>query len=49
VTLEDYRWFLTEDIERYHKSIHRTLSISPMAAWERGRKQGRGLASSVFP
>jgi putative transposase len=49
LTLEDYRWFLTEEIERYHKTIHRTLGISPFSAWEQARKTGRGLGSVSLP
>jgi Mu transposase, C-terminal len=49
LTLEDYRWFLTEEIERYHKTTHRTLGISPIAAWEQARKKGRGLDSPPLP
>jgi putative transposase len=49
LTLDDYRWFLIEEIERYHKTIHRTLGMSPMAAWERAWKQGGITAPAVVP
>jgi putative transposase len=49
LTLEDYRWFLTEEIERYHKTIHRSLGISPMTAWERAWERGGRTQSAVLP
>jgi hypothetical protein len=40
--MADLRWFLTDEIERYHHVVHRTLGITPREAWERAwlRKQG---------
>jgi putative transposase len=42
LTMADLRWFLTDEIDRYHHSVHRTLGITPRTAWERAwaRKQG---------
>lgn len=49
LTLQDYRWFLAEEISRYHKTIHRTLGISPMSAWERAWARSRGKESPRLP
>jgi putative transposase len=49
LTLGDYRFFLTEEIERYHSKIHRTLGTSPRTAWERAWKQDRGGGSPSLP
>jgi putative transposase len=45
LTMADLRWFLTDEIARYHQSIHRTLGVTPRSAWERawGRNQGMEL------
>jgi putative transposase len=49
LTLNDYRWFLTEEIERYHTAVHRTLGISPMSAWERAWTRRRGAETPELP
>jgi putative transposase len=49
LTLGDYRSFLTEEIERYHNRVHRTLGASPRAAWERAWKRSRGVESPSIP
>jgi hypothetical protein len=49
LTLGDCRFFLTEEIERYHTRTHRTLETSPKAAWERAWRRGRGSIWSKAP
>jgi putative transposase len=49
LTLGDYRLFLTEEIERYHNRVHRTLGSSPRSAWERSWKRSRGVESPSLP
>jgi hypothetical protein len=49
LTLDDYRFFLTEEIERYHSRIHRALGTSPKSACERAWKRGRGVECPSSP
>jgi putative transposase len=49
LTLDDYRCFLTEEIERYHDRVHRTLGMSPKSAWERAWKRSREVETPTFP
>jgi len=49
LTLDDYRFFLTEEIKRYHSRIHRTLGTSPRSAWESAWRRGRGVETPESP
>jgi putative transposase len=49
LTLGDYRSFLTEEVDRYHNRVHRTLGATPKTAWERAWKRSRGVESPSVP
>jgi putative transposase len=49
LTLGDYRFFLRQEIERYHCRNHRTLGVSPKSAWERAWKRGKGAETPPLP
>jgi putative transposase len=49
LSLDDYRSFLVEEIERYHNRNHRILGSSPRKAWERAWKRSRGEESPKLP
>jgi putative transposase len=49
LTMADLRWFLTDEIQRYHHSVHRTLGITPRSAWERAWARNQGIELPPVP
>ena len=49
LTLEELRWYLCEQIARYHHTTHRALGLSPRSAWERGWVRAKGIELPPVP
>jgi putative transposase len=49
LTMGDLRWYLAEEIARYHHTSHRTLGIPPRSAWERAWTRERGIELPPLP
>ena len=49
LTLDDYRSFVADEINRYHSKIHRTLGTSPRSAWEAAWRRSRGAETPECP
>jgi putative transposase len=49
LTMTDLRWFMTDEIQRYHHSVHRTLGITPRSAWERAWAREQGVELPPVP
>ena len=49
LTLDDFRWFLTEEIANYHHRTHRGLGFSPRSAWEQAWRRDTGVELPPLP
>jgi len=49
MTMSDLHWFMTEEIDRYHRAEHRSLGITPLSAWERAWSRSQGGEKPPVP
>jgi putative transposase len=49
LTMADLRFYLTDEIERYHHSVHRSLGVTPRSAWEHAWQRKIGVELPPLP